>query len=125
MLSSALPSSWRRQRSVTPTSTRFAATISKPAGRVERLLEAHSQAGSFLAARPALPATTDLPAESSGTVIGPYKLLEPIGEGGMGAVWMAEQNRPVQRLVALKLIKPGMDYRQSWPGSRPSGRRWR
>ena len=79
--------------------------------RVERLLEAHSQAGSFLAARPALPATTDLPAESSGTVIGPYKLLQEIGEGGMGAVWLAEQTRPVQRKVALKIIKAGMDSR--------------
>src|SRR5207248_5396623 len=44
--------------------------------------------------------------------IGPYKLLEPIGEGGMGAVWMAQQTEPVKRLVALKLIKAGMDSRQ-------------
>jgi tetratricopeptide (TPR) repeat protein len=81
--------------------------------RVERLLEAHSQAGSFLAARPALvAATTDFPAEPSGTVIGPYKLLQMIGEGGMGAVWMAEQTQPVQRKVALKIIKAGMDSRQ-------------
>jgi serine/threonine protein kinase/tetratricopeptide (TPR) repeat protein len=81
--------------------------------RVERLLEAHSQAGSFLAARPAIvAATTDLPAEASGTVIGPYKLLQEIGEGGMGAVWLAEQARPVQRKVALKIIKAGMDSRQ-------------
>jgi serine/threonine protein kinase/Tfp pilus assembly protein PilF len=81
--------------------------------RVERLLEAHSQAGSFLVARPALePATTDLPAESSGTAIGPYKLLQEIGTGGMGVVWMAEQTRPVQRKVALKIIKAGMDSRQ-------------
>jgi serine/threonine protein kinase/Flp pilus assembly protein TadD len=81
--------------------------------RVERLLEAHSQAGSFLAARPAVvAATTDLPAESSGTTIGPYKLLQEIGTGGMGVVWMAEQTRPVQRKVALKIIKAGMDSRQ-------------
>ena len=44
-------------------------------------------------------------------VAGRYKLLEPIGEGGMGTVWMAEQREPVRRLVALKLIKPGMDSR--------------
>jgi serine/threonine protein kinase len=44
--------------------------------------------------------------------IGPYKLLQPIGEGGMGKVYMAEQLRPVRRLVALKLIKPGMDSRE-------------
>ena len=44
--------------------------------------------------------------------IGPYKLLEQIGEGGMGVVFMAEQTRPVQRRVALKIIKAGMDTRQ-------------
>jgi serine/threonine protein kinase len=46
------------------------------------------------------------------TVIGPYKLLQQIGEGGMGAVFMAEQAQPVRRKVALKVIKPGMDSRQ-------------
>src|SRR4029077_12719612 len=51
-------------------------------------------------------------AEVSGTVIGPYKLLQQIGEGGMGTVFMAEQSQPVQRKVALKIIKPGMDSRQ-------------
>src|SRR5207248_4650080 len=49
--------------------------------------------------------------ETPGTVIGPYKLLQQIGEGGMGTVWMAEQTHPVQRKVALKLIKSGMDSR--------------
>ena len=48
----------------------------------------------------------------TGTVIGPYKLLQPIGEGGMGTVYMAEQTQPVRRTVALKLIKAGMDSRQ-------------
>src|SRR5262249_16998231 len=43
---------------------------------------------------------------------GPYKLLEPIGEGGMGTVYLAQQTEPVKRLVALKLIKPGMDSGQ-------------
>jgi tetratricopeptide (TPR) repeat protein len=58
-------------------------------------------------------ATTDPSApERRGTVIGPYKLLEPIGEGGMGSVWMAQQTEPVKRLVALKLIKAGMDSKQ-------------
>src|SRR5207237_9531095 len=56
--------------------------------------------------------TTDQPAELTGTTIGPYKLLEQIGEGGMGLVYMAEQQRPMRRLVALKLIKPGMDSKQ-------------
>jgi serine/threonine protein kinase len=50
--------------------------------------------------------------EVPGTLIGPYKLLEQIGEGGMGLVFMAEQTRPVRRRVALKVIKPGMDTRQ-------------
>ena len=50
--------------------------------------------------------------EGSGTLIGPYKLLQLIGEGGMGAVYMAEQERPVRRRVALKIIKPGMDSAQ-------------
>ena len=52
------------------------------------------------------------PAEEPGTRIGPYKLLQQIGEGGMGIVWMAEQEQPVRRKVALKIIKPGMDSQQ-------------
>jgi eukaryotic-like serine/threonine-protein kinase len=56
--------------------------------------------------------SVDKASEGSGTVIGPYKLLQPIGEGGMGTVYMAEQTRPVRRVVALKLIKAGMDSRQ-------------
>ena len=53
------------------------------------------------------------PVNKTGAVIaGRYKLLEQIGEGGMGAVWVAEQTEPVKRRVALKLIKPGMDTRQ-------------
>ena len=47
--------------------------------------------------------------EWEGSVVGNYKLLEKLGEGGFGVVWMAEQEEPVQREVALKLIKPGMD----------------
>src|SRR5581483_10041088 len=50
--------------------------------------------------------------EGPGTVIGPYKLVQQLGEGGMGAVWLAEQEQPVKRRVALKLIKAGMDSRQ-------------
>ena len=57
--------------------------------------------------------------------IGPYKLLQQIGEGGMGTVWMAEQEKPIRRRVALKLIKSGMDSRRWWRGLRPSARRWR
>src|SRR5262245_24423969 len=81
---------------------------------VELLLKAHDKAGDFLAQVPApVGATTDQPAnEAAGTVIGAYKLIEPIGEGGMGTVWMAQQTEPVKRVVALKLIKPGMDSKQ-------------
>jgi hypothetical protein len=91
---------------------------------VERLLAAHFRAGSFLE-RPAgdLPATGEFqpaPAtsgaaqvlEGPGTIIGPYKLLEQLGEGGMGLVFVAEQQQPVRRKVALKVIKPGMDSKQ-------------
>ena len=91
--------------------------------RVESLLAAFEQAGSFLQQSAAAPAATSdgplaspphntTPAERPGTVIGPYKLLQAIGEGGMGAVFMAEQTEPVRRKVALKLIKPGMDSDQ-------------
>jgi len=51
-------------------------------------------------------------AEQSGDTIGPYRLLEKIGEGGMGEVWVAEQRQPLRRTVALKVIKRGMDTRQ-------------
>jgi serine/threonine protein kinase/tetratricopeptide (TPR) repeat protein len=79
--------------------------------QVESLLEASERAGSFLEFPG--PATDTEPIhEGPGTVIGPYKLLEQIGEGGFGVVFMAEQIEPVQRKVALKIIKPGMDSRQ-------------
>ncbi len=79
---------------------------------VERLLAAHPQVGSFLN-RPGQVATVEEPvSEGPGTVLGPYKLMEQIGEGGMGLVFVAEQHEPVRRKVALKVIKPGMDSRQ-------------
>jgi WD40 repeat protein/serine/threonine protein kinase len=98
--------------------------------RVEALLAAHQNPGSFLrepAVNLGLTAASqpgrhpgeegDAPAprplgEGAGSRIGPYKLLQQIGEGGMGAVFLAEQTQPVQRRVALKLIKPGMDSGQ-------------
>jgi serine/threonine protein kinase/Tfp pilus assembly protein PilF len=82
--------------------------------RLERLLEAYFQAGSFLESpATALDVTHAQPiSEQLGTIIGPYKLLEQIGEGGMGVVYMADQQTPVRRRVALKIIKPGMDTRQ-------------
>jgi serine/threonine protein kinase/Tfp pilus assembly protein PilF len=81
--------------------------------RVERLLHARAQLGSFHEEpRPPAVAAVDQPmAKGPGTVIGPYKLLEQIGEGGFGVVFMAEQTHPVRRKVALKVLKPGMDTR--------------
>ncbi|MCI0742530.1 MAG: serine/threonine protein kinase, partial [Gemmataceae bacterium] len=81
--------------------------------RVEELLQANRDAGGFLGGVGKPEATLDEPAAASpGTVIGPYKLIEQIGEGGMGTVWMAQQTEPVKRVVALKLIKAGMDSKQ-------------
>src|SRR5439155_10564635 len=81
--------------------------------RLERLLNAHPQVGSFLEQdnQPAETESMQSHREGPGTVIGPYKLLEKLGEGGMGTVWIAERDHPKQR-VALKLIKPGMDSNQ-------------
>jgi hypothetical protein len=58
------------------------------------------------------------------TRIGPYKILQQIGEGGCGVVYMAEQEVPVKRRVAVKVIKPGMIRSRCWPVLRPSGRHW-
>jgi WD40 repeat protein/serine/threonine protein kinase len=82
--------------------------------QVEGLLEASARAGSFLesAAPDVLATAAEQTEDRPGTVLGPYKLLEQVGEGGMGAVFMAEQQQPVRRKVALKVIKPGMDTRQ-------------
>ena len=82
--------------------------------RVEHFLSAQAEIGSFLEVpAPGLLATIASPAsEHVGTVIGPYTLRELIGEGGMGLVFVAEQQQPVRRKVALKVIKPGMDSRQ-------------
>ena len=91
---------------------------------VERLLDASDQAGQLPGptrgrGRPHDGGTSTRRRDGrrrrpsrAGTVIGPYKLLQQIGEGGMGTVFMAEQTQPVQRKVALKVIKPGMDSRQ-------------
>ncbi len=88
-------------------------------GRVVELLQVHEQEESFLespavarGSLPALETSEQLPAERPGTQIGRYKLLEQIGEGGMGIVFVAEQTEPVRRRVALKIIKPGMDTNQ-------------
>jgi serine/threonine protein kinase/Flp pilus assembly protein TadD len=82
--------------------------------QVDRLLNAHSRAGAFLN-HPG-PSSKETVAfeclEQVGHRVGNYKLLEQIGEGGMGIVFMADQVEPVRRRVALKITKPGMDSRQ-------------
>src|SRR5438874_1497407 len=80
--------------------------------RLDELLQAHGEAGSFLhepSVSKIAPADDPPLTERPGTIIGPYKLLQQIGEGGFGVVFMAEQQQPVQRKVALKILKPGMD----------------
>jgi serine/threonine protein kinase/tetratricopeptide (TPR) repeat protein len=96
--------------------------------KVEALLRAHADAGQFLERFAPEPGATvgspsgplieglggpaPLDDEGPGTHLGPYQLLQKIGEGGMGAVWMAEQQQPVRRKVALKVIKAGLDSAQ-------------
>ncbi len=86
---------------------------------VEGLLEAHDKAGTFLET-PVFGLQPDLTeaflavplSEGTGSVIGRYKLLQHLGEGGFGNVYMAQQTQPVKRRVALKIIKLGMDTKQ-------------
>jgi serine/threonine protein kinase len=87
--------------------------------QVEELLAVHDCPGDFLGAPTHVGPRLDSPGaapppggESVGTVIGRYRLLEEIGEGGFGTVYMAEQQHPVRRMVAFKIIKLGMDTRQ-------------
>jgi WD40 repeat protein/serine/threonine protein kinase/tetratricopeptide (TPR) repeat protein len=84
---------------------------------IEDLLRHDDAAGDFLSSPAVAPdatsgATEPPPLEPLLARIGPYKLIEEIGDGGMGTVYMAQQTEPVKRLVALKIIKPGMDSRQ-------------
>ena len=86
---------------------------SKLRNRIEQLLQAHASAGKFLGGSASYTATIEQTlVERVGIKVGRYKLLEQIGEGGMGLVYVAEQTEPVRRRVALKIIKPGMDSRQ-------------
>ena len=86
--------------------------------RLEALLAAHDQPDTLLAtkvetARPAIKLDfPDAPDEAVGQTLGRYKLLERVGEGGCGVVYVAEQTEPVRRRVALKVIKLGMDTKQ-------------
>jgi WD40 repeat protein/serine/threonine protein kinase len=83
--------------------------------RIESLIQAHQAAGRFLPERMAEAISmvqVPVPEAEAGTLIGHYKLLQRIGEGGCGLVYMAEQHEPVRRRVALKVIKLGMDTKQ-------------
>jgi serine/threonine protein kinase/WD40 repeat protein len=83
--------------------------------QVDDLLANHAQLGSFLEPNKRTAESETQPheeAEPVNTMIGPYRLLEEIGTGGMGVVYSAQQSSPVERRVALKIIKPGMDSRQ-------------
>ena len=80
--------------------------------RVAALLAAHEEAGEFLSSPTGSNELAVSPDEQPGQRIGRYKLLQSIGEGGFGTVWMAEQEAPVRRQVALKIIKRGMDTAQ-------------
>jgi len=79
--------------------------------RVEAMLRDAEGAENFFGPRDSLGAVNYV-TEAPDAIIGRYKLLQKIGEGGMGVVYMAEQREPVVRKVALKIIKPGMDTRQ-------------
>ena len=82
--------------------------------RIARYLDCGEQSGPLDVGAPAIAATLQrsVITDRVGTQVGPYKLIEQIGEGGMGLVYMAEQREPVRRTVALKVIKPGMDSQQ-------------
>jgi serine/threonine protein kinase/WD40 repeat protein len=81
---------------------------------VEGLLRAHDRPGEFMYRPPIADATTIYGPgpERPGMRVGPYKLLQFLGEGGMGTVFLAEQSHPIRRMVALKIVKPGMDSSQ-------------
>src|SRR5262245_270108 len=92
--------------------------------RVEALLRRYQDPGNFLerpaldpavilSATPAHDSADNLQQDTAGTRLGPYRLLQLIGEGGMGAVWMAEQTEPVRRQVAVKVIRAGLDSSQA------------
>ena len=99
---------------------------------VEKLLSVVSRLDSSFLESPAVAGIELLTDSSPGSasaagqaiVIGPYRLLERIGQGGMGEVWLAEQKEPVRRRIAIKLIKAGMDTREVVTRSSPSVRRW-
>ncbi|MBL8736508.1 MAG: protein kinase [Planctomycetes bacterium] len=90
----------------------FAAAAAVPPGEREAFLRERGVGDATVQEVLDLLGSSAPPDEQPGDTVGPYKLLECIGEGGYGSVWMAEQRAPIQRLVALKLLKAGMDSTQ-------------
>ncbi len=99
--------------------------------RLDDLLAAHEQPETLRAIQPNAARPTikldlaDAPDEAVGQTLGRYKLLERVGEGGCGVVYMAEQEEPVRRRVALKSSSWAWTPNRSLPASKPSARRWR
>src|SRR5215469_8411364 len=79
---------------------------------VERLLTEQDRMGSFLSTPAFIDKSAQEQQEAQAKIIGRYRLLQKIGEGGMGEVWLGEQTAPVRRRVALKVIRTGMDSRE-------------
>lgn len=80
--------------------------------RIGRLLVSYDQAADFMAQPALVPPVADFPGPNVVEQIGPYRVIRQLGEGGMGIVFLAEQEEPVRRTVALKVIRPGLDTRQ-------------
>ncbi len=80
--------------------------------QVDELIQNHFLAGSFLNVPDQLDSSSDCRLDNEGSLIGPYTLLQKIGEGGMGVVYLAEQAKPFRRQVAVKIIRAGMDSEQ-------------
>ena len=96
---------------------------------VELLLDGHRDGAdladrALAACEQAMPTDALKNAQSVGSRIGHYQIREQIGEGGMGVVYVAEQTEPVQRKVALKIIKPGWILRRSSLASKPNDKPW-
>ena len=101
---------WRRDKTPSPTVAEYIERFPEHNQAVVDAWDAFHNTGSEATLGETIP--NGQKEGHSGTQVGPYKLLQQIGEGGMGSVWMAEQEKPIRRMVALKIIKAGMDSKQ-------------